>query len=183
MKTHLLHIILLALILGLFCSCKSSSKSGKTGDKKEQTTISVKKENKELSEKFGFKVTKDDNLALYKELSEWLGVKYKYGGNDKKGVDCSGLVCQVYLKVYDKKLYRRSSDIYDKNCRKVSKSKLKEGDLVFFATGKKRGKVSHVGIYLKGNKFVHASSSKGVMVSDMESSYWVRTFVDGGKVN
>ena len=65
----------------------------------------------------------------------------------------------------------------------MSKSKLKEGDLVFFATGKKRGKVSHVGIYLKGNKFVHASSSKGVMVSDMESSYWVRTFVDGGKVN
>ena len=77
---------------------------------------------------------------------------------------------------------QRSSDlIYEKNCEKIKKNDLQEGDLVFFSTGRSK-KINHVGIYLKSDKFVHASSSRGVIVSDLDESYYVRTYVSSGRV-
>lgn len=136
-----------------------------------------------LSRKFGVKVTPEDNLRLYTEASKWLNVPHRTGGNTKKGVDCSGFVVQVYREVYGKKLYRSSADILKHNCRKIKRSKLKEGDLVFFRTGGGKKKVpNHVGIYLKSGKFVHTSSSKGVMVSSLNEPYYVRSWLTGGRV-
>lgn len=173
--------IVVALTAMMFTGCRSS-KPDSGHDKDSGTTISVKRENAELTRRFGFSVTRDDNTALYGELATWLGVPYKYAGNDRRGVDCSGLVCQVYQKVYNKKLQRSSAKIYEKNCREIARKKLREGDLVFFATGKDKHRISHVGIYLKNDRFIHASSSKGVTVSSLENPYFVRTYIASGRV-
>ncbi len=130
---------------------------------------------------FGIKVSKDDNRALYKEVDGWIGVPYKYGGNSKRGVDCSGFVGNIYSIVYGVKLQRSSELIFKKNCKKIKKGKLEEGDLVFFKSGKKK-KINHVGIYLKDNKFVHASASRGVMVSSLDEDYYKRNFMNAGRV-
>jgi lipoprotein Spr len=138
---------------------------------------------KELSRRFGLPVTNRDNLHLYTEASKWLGVKHKYGGNTRRGVDCSGLVVQVYTEVYRKKLRRSSADMLKYNCRKVSRGRLQEGDLVFFRTGGGSKKIpNHVGIYLKNQRFVHASTSQGVIVSDLNDPYYLRSWITGGKV-
>ena len=85
--------------------------------------------------------------------------------------------------VYGKQLARSSADMLKHNCKKVSRANLKEGDLVFFRTGKGRKKVpNHVGIYLKNGKFIHTSTSNGVIVSSLSEPYYVRTWLTGGRV-
>lgn len=128
------------------------------------------------------KLTRHDNKALYAELRSWLGTPYRYAASDKgSGTDCSGMVKEVYATVYDKKLERNSAKMYEKNCKEISRDDLREGDLVFFITGSS-GRISHVGIYLKEGKFVHASSSRGVMVSDMADRYWREHYAASGRV-
>lgn len=103
-------------------------------------------------------------------------------GPRKKGVDCSGLTSAIYKKVYRKKLCRSSEEQRDRDCKKVLKRNLKEGDLVFFHNGKKKKKASHVGIYLKDGKFVHASTSVGVVVSSLNERYYDKHWLQGGRV-
>jgi lipoprotein Spr len=137
----------------------------------------------ELSRRFGVRITPEDHLYLYAEASKWLGTPYRSGGNTLRGVDCSGFVVAVFREVYGKKLARTSAGILKENCRKVNRSKLREGHLVFFRTdNKKKKEPNHVGIYLKNGKFVHASSSKGVMVSNLSEPYYVRAWMTGGEV-
>jgi lipoprotein Spr len=136
-----------------------------------------------LSSQFGVKVDSDDNLHLYTYLAGWLGVPYRYGGNNRTGVDCSGLVLNAYQQVYSKKLYRSASEMLYGNCRKIHRGKLREGDLVFFRVGKGRKRtVNHVGIYLKENRFIHASTSAGVIVSSLDEPYYRKTWVAAGRV-
>jgi len=137
-----------------------------------------------LSRRLGINIGKHDkeNLELFTVAEKWLGVPYRYGGNTKKGCDCSGFVSQVYKAVYGKSLERNSAAIRDKNCSKIRRSQLRTGDLVFFKTGSSR-KINHVGIYLKDDKFIHASSSKGVIVSSLEEKYYIRTYVCSGRVD
>ena len=135
-----------------------------------------------LSEALGIEIDDSDDFVLLEAVAGWLGVPYKYGGSTKKGVDCSGFIVNIYNDVYGIKLYRSSADMKAKNCKSIPDKKLRMGDLVFFATGKSRKKVNHVGIYLKDNKFVHASSSRGVIVSSLKEPYYTRTFVTAGKV-
>lgn len=136
-----------------------------------------------LSQRLGVRVSADDYRYLYAEAAAWLGAPYRRGGISKRGVDCSGFVSVVYGKVYNKRLSRSSADILKNNCRKIKKSKLREGDLVFFRTGKSKKKIpTHVGIYLKNGKFVHASTSRGVTVSSLSEPYYIRTWLTGGRV-
>lgn len=123
-----------------------------------------------------------DNHKLYLEAADWIGTPYRYGGTTKKGVDCSGLTSAIYRKVYGKKLSRSSEEQRDRDCRRVLKRNLKEGDLVFFHNGKKKRKASHVGIYLKDGKFVHASTSVGVVVSSLNERYYDKHWLQGGRV-
>ncbi|WP_235353081.1 C40 family peptidase [Bacteroides caecigallinarum] len=124
----------------------------------------------------------NDNHRLYIEAADWIGTPYRYGGRTKKGVDCSGLTSAIYRKVYRKKLSRSSEEQRDRDCRKVAKRNLKEGDLVFFHNGKKKRTASHVGIYLKDGRFVHASSSVGVVVSSLNEKYYDNHWLQGGRV-
>ena len=138
---------------------------------------------KELSRLYGVRLTPNDNIFLYNEGARWLGVPLRMGGLTKKGVDCSGFVAIVFREVYGKQLARSSADMLKHNCKKVSRANLKEGDLVFFRTGKGRKKVpNHVGIYLKNGKFIHTSTSNGVIVSSLSEPYYVRTWLTGGRV-
>ena len=118
---------------------------------------------------------------LYKEVKSWLGVPYKYAGHSKSGTDCSGLVMEVYRNVYNKKIVHYSAEIYSKYCRRIKRESMREGDLVFFSFVNS-GKVSHVGIYLCKNKFVHASSSCGVIISDLDEPYYKKGFIGCGRV-
>lgn len=102
----------------------------------------------------------------------WLGTPYKYGGSTKKGVDCSGFVMNMYQDVRGKAMPHNAARMYDMG-KKVSRDELQEGDLVFFGS---LWKIDHVGIYLNGDRFVHASSSRGVMISPMEDNYWKPRF-------
>ncbi len=101
---------------------------------------------------------------------QWLGAKYGYGKATKTRTDCSGYVMQVYKGYYNIALDHSASSMYkDSRGKSVSRGSLKEGDLVFFGS---LWKIDHVGMYLTGDRFIHASTSKGVMISPMHDKYW-----------
>ena len=137
---------------------------------------------KELSRLYGVRLTPNDNIFLYNEGARWLGVPHRMGGLTKKGVDCSGLVCNIYKNVYHLSLERTVIGMYKKNCRKISRNKLKPGDLVFFNTATKRKSISHVGIYLKKNTFIHATTASGVRLSELNEPYYKKRWIKGGRV-
>ena len=127
----------------------------------------------------GLECSGDDNQLLYETINSWLGVPYKYGGTDRNGIDCSAFVGTVYRKVYGINLHRTSNDMLQ-DVTLITRSQLREGDLLFFTNSK--GKVSHVGIYLKNDLFAHSSTSNGVSVSKLDSKYWSDHFYKGGRV-
>lgn len=105
-------------------------------------------------------------LARY--FHRWEHTPYKYGGLSKNGIDCSGFVYVTYRDVFKNKV-PRSTRLLAKSGKIVSRDHLKFGDLVFFQTGKRQ---KHVGIYIGNRKFIHASTSRGVMQSRIDSPYW-----------
>jgi len=118
-------------------------------------------------------VSKDSQLS---EISDsWLGVPYRYGGFTRSGIDCSGLTCRIFQEAYNIGL-SRTVDEQIKGGRFVRKEGLKRGDLLFFRNGG-TGLVDHVGIYLKEGRFVHASTERGVIISDLNTKHYLRRFV------
>ncbi len=119
------------------------------------------------------------NLELYLKLDEWLGTRYCLGGSTKNCIDCSAFAGNIIREIYKINLPRTAHEQFNVIDRK-EKDDFKEGDLVFFRT--KKGYINHVGIYLWNNKFIHASSSLGVAISDLDEAYWKNKFAGGGKV-
>jgi cell wall-associated NlpC family hydrolase len=109
---------------------------------------------------------------------EWQGVPYRYGGANKEGVDCSALVQQAYRKIYELKIPRDSRSQF-KWCTRIPRRKLKWGDLLFFTIESKE--ISHVGIYLYNGWFLHASTSKGVMMSHLDEKYFTKYYYAAGR--
>lgn len=170
MKEYILKLLaFLAIILSL-SSCRTSAP---TYNYKELAKASIK---------LGIDIEMNDNHRLYVETADWIGVPYRWSGNNKRGIDCSGLTHHIYNKVYRKKLERSTDGQRDINSTRVAKRNLREGDLVFFSSGKSRRKVAHVGIYLKDKKFVHASTSRGVIVSNLDEDYYLQHWLSGGRV-
>lgn len=118
------------------------------------------------------------NRNLYALIQDWWGSPYQYGGITKRGVDCSAFVQNLAGAVYGYYLSRTAGQQYEQ-CKKISREDLSEGDLVFFNTS--RG-VSHVGLYLHNDKFVHASTSLGVTISDLKEAYWAKRFIGAGRL-
>jgi murein DD-endopeptidase / murein LD-carboxypeptidase len=133
----------------------------------------------QYSNLLGYNITYINNPRLYQMVSEWIGVPYKYSGGSKQGIDCSGLVCNVYRSCYDRVMTGSAQDIF-KTIEPIRKTELREGDLVFFKIRKTR--ISHVGIYLGQNRFVHASLKKGVIVSYLDDPYYSKFFYKGGRL-
>ena len=131
------------------------------------------------SQKTGIDLDTTSNLNLYYLMYNWVGTPYQFGGSTKNGIDCSGFTKMLVAEIYKINLTRDSRSMF-KQCNPVAKSALKEGDLVFFNIA--RGQISHVGVYLGNNKFIHSSTQKGVIMSDLREGYYKRYFYKGGRL-
>jgi len=128
----------------------------------------------------GVKSNDISNYTLYQFIDEWYGVNYRRGGSEKSGIDCSGFARKLYADVYGIDLDRTACDQYNK-CQHIKNvGKAQEGDLVFFHIHGRR--ISHVGVYLQNDYFVHSSTSGGVMISNLNDAYWHKYFAGAGKV-
>jgi probable lipoprotein NlpC len=114
---------------------------------------------------------------LYRFITEWTGVRYKLGGLDKSGIDCSGFALLLEKDIYSISLPRRSRDQAE-TINEKELSQLKEGDLIFFSFG--GSAVDHVGVYLNNNYFVHASTTRGVVVDDLTLPAYQKAMVKAG---
>ena len=121
------------------------------------------------------------NIKLYNEVFKWDRTCYRYGGNTDHGIDCSHFVNMLYEKIYGKTLGPSAGSIITQ-CKLLKKgmADAKEGDILFFKI--KKGQISHVGIYLQNNKFAHASTHAGVIISDMDEPYYKKHFYKVGRV-
>lgn len=155
-----LHFILLIIFSSIFIGCSNKNIQS---NNKQFPQYNIFEDSKEYKQR---------HKALDKYYKEWKGVRYKYGGTSKKGVDCSAFVQNAFKNSLNIKIPRTTA-LQSKTGRQVSKVDLKMGDLVFFRTGRKS---RHVGIYLEGGKFMHASTSKGVTISRLDNVYFNRHF-------
>jgi lipoprotein Spr len=113
--------------------------------------------------------------TLWQNATAWLGVPYRYGGTNRSGIDCSALAGHIYRDVYGINLPRTVADMIKKG-RSVNGQKFKEGDLLFFKNTR-TGPVDHVGIYLGEGRFIHASTTSGVIISDSGSGLYRRRLI------
>ncbi len=119
-----------------------------------------------------------ENPELIKEVASWMGTPYLYGGTTRAGADCSGFVHVIYRDFYKMMIPRTVADMARESWR-VRPGRLQEGDLLFFRM--KGLKVSHVGLYLGQGYFVHVSTSRGVMVNNLNQDYYATRFIRGGR--
>ena len=168
-------IVSLCVAFGVLLSgCSSSKKNGHSNSRKEHIVNVRKHKNHHSLGKY-----QED---IVEEAMSWLGTPYKYAGQEKgRGTDCSGMVMKVYEDVAGWKLPRNSAKQAE-FCDRLKEEDVEPGDLVFFATGKDPDKVSHVGIMLDEENFIHASTSKGVVISKVTSNYYIRTFMMYGRI-
>ena len=116
--------------------------------------------------------------TLKKQFEFWQGTAYRWGGNDRSGIDCSGLVMQIFQQEFNRVLPRTTAK-QKRQGRSIRQSDLIAGDLVFFKTGVNLG---HVGIYLQNQQFLHVSTRRGVMVSSLDNRYWRSRYVTARRV-
>jgi probable lipoprotein NlpC len=133
------------------------------------------------------KTTKRRTVKIDKIISnaiKYKGVPYKFGGTTKRGMDCSGIVYVSYLQ--EKIPLPRVSRDMAKKGKKVSLKNAKKGDLLFFKTSKRRNRINHVGLIISVKKnqirFIHSTSSRGVITSSLSERYWKNAFVKGKRI-
>ncbi|MDR1022602.1 MAG: C40 family peptidase [Prevotellaceae bacterium] len=163
-------VLLSAALLG-GAGCSTLRRAGQESDRDFYRTY---------SKKMGVSLNGTEEKELIRAAAGWLGVPYRYGGQNRKGVDCSALVGNLYREAYGVTLPRTSSMIA-KQAKRVKKRNLACGDLLFFTIADK--KVSHMGMYLANDKFLHASTSKGVSVASLSDKYWSKYFSGAGRIH
>ncbi|MGB4773895.1 MAG: NlpC/P60 family protein [Daejeonella sp.] len=127
----------------------------------------------------GVALSATSNLKLYQFVYDWIGTPYRFGGTSRKGIDCSAFSKEIYAKVFNTVIKRNSRDIFAMSMP-INREDLQEGDLVFFKI--KSRSITHMGIYLGNNRFAHASSSRGVVLSNLNENYYKRYFYKGGRL-
>jgi len=119
------------------------------------------------------------NIPLLELMDKWWGTRYCIGGSTMNCIDCSAFTQVIMKEIYNVQLPRTSQEQFN-IMQPIPIDELQEGDLVFFNTGG-RG-ISHVGVYVQNNKFLHASTSQGVTISDLNDKYWNPKFRGGGRM-
>ncbi|MFC0142014.1 bifunctional murein DD-endopeptidase/murein LD-carboxypeptidase [Erwinia mallotivora] len=120
----------------------------------------------------------DIKSRLMEQYSDWKGVRYRLGGTSKRGIDCSAFVQTTFREQFGLDLPRSTYEQEDSG-KSIQRAKLRPGDLVLFRAGS-TGR--HVGIYLGNDNFVHASTSNGVMISNLNEAYWKNRYRDARRV-
>lgn len=115
------------------------------------------------------------------EARRWIGAPYVHGGKSRRGTDCSGMVMVIYEEKAGVRLPRNSAR-QQEFCLPVRRTDLAPGDLVFFSSSVRGNRISHVGIYTGDDRFIHASSSRGVMVSNLNEKYYASHYHSAGRV-
>lgn len=172
--------LLTLLLIISFSSCKSSKHT------KERTTSSTKivtkKNRKTVSSITSSNKSKADYIIDYAKQFE--GIRYKWGGTTKSGMDCSGLVFESF-KSYHILLPRISRDMAKKGT-KIQLKKALKGDLLFFKTGNRRNSINHVGLIVdiidNDINFIHATTGKGVIISGLNETYWLKAFHEARRI-
>lgn len=116
---------------------------------------------------------------LHSFITEWWRTPYRYGGVSTKGIDCSAFTKRLYRDVYNNSLPRTASEQY-RATKRISKSQLQAGDLVFFRTATKSG--WHVGVYITAGFFVHSGNARGVFINNLEEPRYKSTYYGAGRV-
>ncbi|TMM59481.1 NlpC/P60 family protein [Maribacter algarum] len=183
---HKFGYLLLVLLIASCGAVKKKTTYGKTSKKR---TVSVAP-SKEVSLTRAPRTRKERPTALspadniINTALTFSGTRYKYGGTTKKGMDCSGLL-YVSFGEHDVQLPRVSYNMAEKG-KRVRINKVEKGDLLFFKTKKQARRINHVGmvVSVKGDevKFIHASSSRGVIVSSLREGFWNNAFVKATRV-
>jgi len=174
MKKTILAIALFFSVLAVQAQTKTVP--SQTTDKAPDEEESLAKDY--LSQIMHVAVSATSNMKLFNFVYDWIGTPYRFGGNSKKGVDCSAFTKQLYDQVFNLDIKRNSRDIFSM-VSPISKDDLKEGDLVFFKIHSRS--ISHIGIYLGDGRFAHASL-RGVAISNLDDAYYSRYFYKGGRV-
>ncbi|MDB5159443.1 MAG: glycoside hydrolase [Mucilaginibacter sp.] len=174
MKKTILAIALFFSVLAVQAQTKTvpSQATDKAPDEEESLAKDY------LSQIMHVAVSATSNMKLFNFVYDWIGTPYRFGGNSKKGVDCSAFTKQLYDQVFNLDIKRNSRDIFSM-VSPISKDDLKEGDLVFFKIHSHS--ISHIGIYLGDGRFAHASL-RGVAISNLDDAYYSRYFYKGGRV-
>ena len=170
--THSLFFLVLGLLV--FSCHRDKIKSPEN-----ESTSSTKKLKEKYAGILGVPEKEIENIKLFNFIDEWYGTPYKYGGKTKAGVDCSNFATLLMKNVYAKTVSPPCTKLFDMSVA-LSKNDLKEGDLVFFKID--GNKISHVGVYLTNDKFVHASTKKGVVISSLNDDYYKKYYYKGGRI-
>ncbi len=172
-------IILFLIVIFSLSACKSKKKIITKKSESAKTVLDTKTDNS--TSPINYTTTA---IKVVDNAKEFDGVRYKYGGTSKKGMDCSGLVYTSFNKE-DISVPRTTKDLA-KTGEWIDLKEVQKGDLLFFATKKNSRNINHVGIVTDsriGNvEFIHASTSNGVMVSNLAERYWYFAFVQARRV-
>jgi cell wall-associated NlpC family hydrolase len=177
-------LVLLQLILTGCSSTSSSMRYSSSGVTKDEMTAHEDEEDFGES-KTGIEtpvvksVPKDARTRLQREIDRYMGVRYRYGGSDESGFDCSGYTSRIYNDALSVKLPRSSGD-QSKVGASISNSDLRFGDLVFFRIN--RGRISHVGVYLSDGNFAHASIKRGIVVNNLSEAYYKKYYATAKRI-
>ena len=150
--------------------CASSVRYTRGGSAGQQPTMKVPRN---WDYRTTYALPKD---RVAKAAASYLGTRYRYGSMKRSGTDCSGFVCMVYRDVCRAKMPHSSGKQYALG-RRIPLGEAKCGDLVFFRGGL-FNRVNHVGIFISGTEFIHASTKRGVMYSDLDDAYYKQHFVE-----
>ncbi|MEO6882853.1 MAG: C40 family peptidase [Bacteroidia bacterium] len=159
---------------------KVTKKNSKENNKETNSSSFDQKIQNKYATQLGVSQKNISNISLYTFIDKWYGVPYKYGGKTMNGIDCSDFVSILFNNVYEKNISGSAAGMYNQ-CKKISMENLREGDLIFFKIGS--SEISHIGIYLQNNKFVHATVHRGIMIDDLNEAYYKKYFFACGRFN
>lgn len=161
-------LLLIMMLLGCGCSHKTVNQSASMTALGRNILSRVKSKDQR-------------SVALIKEAETWVGTPYRYGGAEKgRGCDCSGFVMSVYNRALGMKIPRNSA-LQQEFCKPIERREVRAGDLVFFAIGSDSLKINHVGMMVNEDEFLHASQSKGVILSNLQNLYYSKRFRSFGR--